>query len=78
MKNTFACDLPAHALGNEHSRSRLAVAAASRRRAKDATLYEARLDGGAEIVKIILRVTDVMVEAIKQPEEGNAYQPPVS
>ena len=79
MKNAFACGLPAHSLCNKHSRrSRLAVAAVSRRPTKDAPLYEACLDGGAEICKLIVRVTDIMAEAIKQSEKRNAYQSPVS
>ena len=45
---------------------------------KKASLYEACLDGGAEIVQLIRRVTDIMVEAIKQSEKRNAYQSPVS
>ena len=78
MENAFVRNLPAHALCNEHGRRRLAVAAAFRRSAKHASLYEACLDGGAEIAQLIRRVTDIMVEAIKQPEKRNAYQYPVS
>ena len=76
MENSFVRNLPAHALCNEHGRLRLAVAAAFRRSAKNASLYESCLDGGAEIVQLIRRVTEV--EAIKQSEKRNAYQSPVS
>ena len=78
MKNAFACDMFAHALCNEHSRRRLAVAAALRRPTKDASLHEACLDGVAEIFQLIRRVTDIMVEAIKQSKKRDAYQSPVS
>ena len=75
MKNACACDMFAHALCNEHSRRRLAVAAALRRPTKDASLYEACLDGVAEIVQLIRRVTDIMVEAIKQSKNAMHISP---
>ena len=77
MENAFVRNLPAHAFCNEHGRRRLDVAAAFRRSAKNASLCEACLDGGAEIVQLIHRVTDIMVEAIKQSEKRNADQPPI-
>ena len=75
MKNAFACDLFAHALCNKHSRRKLTVAAALRRPTKDASLYEACLDGVAEIFQFIQRVTDIVVEAIKQSQKRDVYQP---
>ena len=78
MGNAVVRNQPAHTLCNGHGRRRLAVAAAFRRSAKHASLYEACLDGGAEIVQLIRRVTDIIVEAIEQSEKRNAYQSPVS